>query len=57
MLGSRSFRQYWDDMSVPSSYKEAILSHEARFTEHFTSLGYKASCYLNKRSTARTIQR
>ncbi len=25
------------------------MSHEARFTEHFTNLGYKASCYLNKR--------
>jgi lipopolysaccharide biosynthesis protein len=49
MLGSRSFRQYWDDISVPSSYKEAILNHEARFTQHFTNLGYKASCYLNKR--------
>jgi lipopolysaccharide biosynthesis protein len=49
MLGSRSFRQYWDDISVPSSYKEAILNHEARFTQHFTNLGYKTSCYLNKR--------
>jgi lipopolysaccharide biosynthesis protein len=50
MLGSLSFRQYWDDISVGPSYEEAIMSHEARFTEHFTSLGYKASCYLDKRS-------
>jgi lipopolysaccharide biosynthesis protein len=50
MFGSRSFRQYWDDMSVGSSYEEAIMSHEARFTKHFTNLGYKASCYLNKRA-------
>ena len=50
MLGSRSFRQYWDNIGVPSSYEEAILSHEARFTEHFTNLGYTASCYLDKRS-------
>jgi lipopolysaccharide biosynthesis protein len=50
MLGSRSFRQYWDTIGVPSSYEEAIMSHEARFTAHFTSLGYKASCYLDKRS-------
>jgi lipopolysaccharide biosynthesis protein len=50
MLGSLSFRQYWDTIGVPSSYVEAIMSHEARFTEHFTKLGYKASCYLNKRS-------
>jgi lipopolysaccharide biosynthesis protein len=49
MLGSHSFRHYWDNMSVPSSYVEAIMSHEARFTEHFGNLGYKVSCYLNKR--------
>ena len=28
MLGSRSFRQYWENIGVPSSYEEAILSHE-----------------------------
>jgi lipopolysaccharide biosynthesis protein len=50
MLGSRSFRQYWDGTSVGPSYEEAIMSHEARFTEYFANLGYKASCYLNKRS-------
>jgi lipopolysaccharide biosynthesis protein len=50
MLGSLSFRHYWDTIDVPSSYTEAVLNHEARFTEHFTNLGYKASCYLNKRS-------
>jgi lipopolysaccharide biosynthesis protein len=50
MLGSRSFRQYWDTIDVPSSCTEAVLNHEARFTEHFTNLGYKASCYLNNRS-------
>ena len=48
MLGSHSFRQYWDDVIARPSYEEAILSHEARFTEHFTNLGYTASCYLNK---------
>ena len=26
MLGSRSFRQYWENIGVPSSYEEAILS-------------------------------
>jgi lipopolysaccharide biosynthesis protein len=50
MLRSRSFRQYWDNIKVGPSYEEAIMSHEAIFTEHFTNLGYKASCYLNKRS-------
>jgi lipopolysaccharide biosynthesis protein len=50
MLASRSFRQYWDDIDVSPSYEEAIMSHEARFTQYFTILGYTASCYLNKRS-------
>ena len=49
MVGSRSFRQYWDDMRVGPSYEEAIMAHEARFTEYFTKLGYEASVYLNKR--------
>jgi rhamnosyltransferase len=42
MLGSRSFRQYWRD-------EEAVMSHETRFTEYFTKLGYEASVYLNRR--------
>jgi lipopolysaccharide biosynthesis protein len=50
MVGSHSFRHYWDTIEVPSSCEEAVLNHEARFTEHFTNLGYKASCYLNKRT-------
>ena len=50
MLGSRSFRQYWDGISAAPSYEEAIMSHEARFTEYFTQIGYKGSCYLDKRA-------
>jgi lipopolysaccharide biosynthesis protein len=49
MLGSLSFRQYWEGVRIGPSYEEAILSHEARFTRHFIELGYKASCYLDKR--------
>ena len=50
MLGSRSFRQYWDGIGAMPSYPEAIMSHEARFTEYFTQLGYKGGCYLDKRA-------
>lgn len=49
MLGSRSFRQYWDGIGAMPSYEEAIMSHEARFTQYFTQLGYKAGCYVDKR--------
>jgi lipopolysaccharide biosynthesis protein len=50
MLRSLSFRQYWDGIRIGPSYEEAIMGHEARFTEHFTNLGYKVSWYLNKRA-------
>ena len=49
MLGSRSFRQYWDGIGAASSYEDAIMSHEARFTEYFTQLGYRGGCYLDRR--------
>jgi lipopolysaccharide biosynthesis protein len=50
LLRSRSYRQYWDDITDAASYNDIVMSHEARFTEHFANLGYKASCYLDKRS-------
>lgn len=50
MLGSSSFRHYWEMISVTPSYEGAIMSHEARFTKYFSDLGYKVSSYLDKRS-------
>jgi len=47
MLRSPTFAKYWADLLPQSSYEQAILSHEAIFTEHFTRLGYKASTYLD----------
>ena len=47
MLRSKTFRQYWDNLEAPQSYEEAILSHEAVFTEYFTKLGYKCETYLD----------
>jgi hypothetical protein len=42
MLRSLSFREYWDNISVGASYEEAIMSHEALFTQHFTNLGVQS---------------
>ena len=47
MLRSKTFRQYWDNLEAPKSYEEAILSHEAVFTEYFAKLGYKCESYLD----------
>jgi rhamnosyltransferase len=37
------WKQYWRDMPVITSYHDSILFHEARFTEHFESLGHNYS--------------
>jgi lipopolysaccharide biosynthesis protein len=46
LLQSRTFRQYWKKLAPYARYEEAILSHEAVFTEYFTRLGYKCESYL-----------
>src|SRR5580692_4153920 len=40
MLRSQTFRKYWEAIRPSASYEQAILSHEAVFTEYFTDLGY-----------------
>ncbi len=47
MLRTQTFRKYWSEMRISASYEEAILSHEAVFTEYFTNLGYTADSYIN----------
>ncbi|TCK42744.1 rhamnosyltransferase [Paraburkholderia sp. BL8N3] len=49
MLQSKTFRQYWDQIAPRVTYEEAILSHEARFTEYFTNLGYQCETYIDCR--------
>jgi lipopolysaccharide biosynthesis protein len=47
MLRSQTFRQYWERLQGSKTYEEAILSHEAVFTEYFTKLGYVCETYLD----------
>ena len=47
MLLSQMFRQYWSDIRASPTYEEAIVSHEAVFTDYFTKLGYKVETYLD----------
>jgi lipopolysaccharide biosynthesis protein len=47
MLRSKSFRRYWNDLKGGATYAEAILEHEAFFTDHFIRLGYACETYLD----------
>ncbi|NMX54597.1 lipopolysaccharide biosynthesis protein [Pseudomonas edaphica] len=40
MLNSDGFYRYWTDMPMINSYEDSILKHEARFTKHFSDLGF-----------------
>lgn len=41
MLTSLEFQQYWATMPMIRSYDDSILHHEARFTQHFASKGFR----------------
>lgn len=49
MLRSKSFRAYWESLKGGGTYEEAILEHEAFFTDHFAQLGYVCETYLDCR--------
>ena len=42
MFLSDAFRDYWSTMPAITSYDESIDLHEARFTQHFTDLGFSS---------------
>jgi len=47
MLGSGEFRRYWKAIEGKDTYEDAILEHEAVFTEHFRRAGFACDCYLD----------
>jgi lipopolysaccharide biosynthesis protein len=47
MLRGPAFRRYWKAIEGRDSYEEAVLEHEARFTEHFRNAGFVCQCYLD----------
>lgn len=49
MLGSQAFRSYWESQSAQASAADAVMGHEAIFTEHFTRRGFKGETYLDCR--------
>lgn len=47
MLRSQAFQDYWDSMDEIYSYNDSVQKHESRFTEHFASLGFSHSAYID----------
>lgn len=43
MLTSPEFADYWRTMPEITSYDDSVLLHEARFTQHFESLGFTSA--------------
>lgn len=46
MFDHDAFWRYWGTMPMITSYTESILQHEARFTQHFSVLGFMPSVYM-----------
>lgn len=47
MLRSPAFRQYWKAIEGKATYQDAVLEHEAVFTEHFRKAGFTCESYLD----------
>lgn len=43
MFATEAWRRYWSELPRIESYNDAILLHEAVFTEHFTGEGFTAT--------------
>jgi lipopolysaccharide biosynthesis protein len=41
MFTSDTWRSYWDEMPLITSYDQSILHHESRFTRHFGEAGFR----------------
>lgn len=50
LIESEAFYKYWSEMPMINSYEESILKHEARFTKHFSDLGYRFLVHIDPRS-------
>lgn len=54
MLQSVPFRRYWDDLPPIPDYAHAVAKHEARFTHHFESIGFRWAPYVDTSDLRRT---
>jgi len=47
MFSHSEFKSFWDGLSKPKSWDDAIALFETRFTKHFSDLGFKWDVYVN----------
>jgi len=47
LLASDAFWAYWEEMPMIKSYLDSIQHHEMRFTDHFATLGFSYSLYMD----------
>lgn len=50
MLHSKDFKEFWDGLSYPLTYQEAIKNFEIKFTTYFTDKGFKSAVYCDLKS-------
>lgn len=50
LINSEDFYKYWSEMPAISSYEDSILKHEARFTKHFSELGFRFLVYIDPKN-------
>lgn len=43
MFASRAWAEYWHQLPAIRDYRDAVLLHESRFTQHFRDLGFEAA--------------
>jgi len=47
LFSHSEFKRYWDGLPVMKTWEEAISFNEARFTEHFSKLGFSWGVFIN----------
>jgi rhamnosyltransferase len=50
LLRSTHFERYWETMPEIDGYEASIIHHESQFSQHFTSLGFSGSVYIDDRN-------
>ncbi len=46
ILNSPIFKEYWDNVKIPTNYEEAVKNYELFTTEFFESKGFKSASYI-----------
>ena len=47
ILNSPIFKEYWDNVKIPTNYEEAVANYELFTTEFFENRGFKGKAYID----------